>query len=152
MSNKDTHNLVIDAFGPSICHDCRRSGSELVAFKCESVAEVRSEALPHTHTKDPNNELDELLNQEFACGWCNKYSQLHQSDFDKFKLELTALIDKKVTEALNKQLDTLEAQAEDYGETVGIAGYPETKWTQAVPVSAINQLRAQLSKPKEEER
>lgn len=36
--------------------------------------------------------VDELLNKEFACSWCNKYSQLHQADFDEFKAKINRLI------------------------------------------------------------
>lgn len=68
MSYKDTHNLVIDAFGPSMCRDCRRSGSELVAFKCEPVASSAVQP-PNTDTLD---ELKEQIRK--ALGMCNDKS------------------------------------------------------------------------------
>lgn len=88
-----------------------------------------------TPTKDPNNELDELLlsarTDEY--GDSGNYSEI------KLKQLITALIDKKVTEASEAQFKL--------GYEAGVSATNGTlkgiSWKEA---------RAQLSKPKEEER
>lgn len=42
-----------------------------------------------------------------------------------------------ITASNQQLLRELEGQAVDYGEDVGVAGYPEMKWTKAVPLSII---------------
>lgn len=93
------------------------------------VAEVRSEALPHTPTKDPNNELDELREILGDDDW--KYSEK--------PARLQALIDKKVTEASEAQFKL----GYEAGVSATNGTLKGTSWKEA---------RAQLSKPKEEER
>lgn len=103
-------------------------------------------------TKDPNNELDELRNRlrDFSYEYeFDPHSPEDQESNEVAMREMIEFIDKKVTEALNKQLDEIgepklgdfDIEKESYDDVIKCI-----QWYK----SAINQARAQLSKPKEE--